>query len=59
VKTYNGPGNASDDPNSMIVDASENVYVVGFSYNLDTNMDYVTIMYNSSGGEQWVQRYNG
>ena len=59
VQTYNGPGNVSDIAYSIAVDGSGNVYVTGYSSQGGTNSDYATIKYNSSGVQQWVQRYNG
>ena len=58
-KFYNGPGNGEDFPSSNVIDASGNVYVVGYSLGTGTNYDYCTIKYNNSGAQQWVTRYNG
>ncbi|MBS1493587.1 MAG: SBBP repeat-containing protein [Bacteroidetes bacterium] len=57
--TYNGPGNFNDEPSSIAIDLAGNVYVTGGSYGNNSNYDYATIKYNSSGVEQWVARYNG
>jgi len=59
VKRYNGPVNGGDYANSIAIDGSGNVYVTGFSDTGFGNYDYATIKYNSSGVQQWVQRYDG
>jgi uncharacterized delta-60 repeat protein len=59
VQRYNGPGSGTDFGISIAVDGSGNVYVTGGSWGNGTGYDYVTIKYNTSGVQQWVQRYNG
>ncbi|MFI5145147.1 MAG: SBBP repeat-containing protein [Ignavibacteria bacterium] len=56
---YNGPGNNWDRAYSLGTDSIGNVYVTGGSSGNGTGTDYVTIKYNSSGSQQWIQRYNG
>ena len=58
---YNGPGNSTDVPLAIAVDASQNVYITGYSAAApnETNYDYATIKYNSSGQQLWLSRYNG
>ena len=58
-KTYNGPGNGSDQDNSMAVDANGNVYVTGQSEGVGTGNDFATVKYDDDGNTQWVKRYNG
>jgi hypothetical protein len=41
------------------VDQAGNVYVTGRSEQSPGNYDCATIKYNSLGGEEWVQRFNG
>lgn len=41
---------------AMTIDASNNVYVTGYSQSATTSLDYATIKYNSSLAQQWVQR---
>lgn len=56
---YNGTGNGDDVAHGVGVDAQGNVYVGGYSWGGASNYDYTVVKYNSSGAQQWVQRYNG
>lgn len=47
---------------AIVVDASYNVYVTGWSDSLgtsNTNEDYATVKYSPSGTQLWAKRYNG
>ena len=59
VQRYNGIGNGWDEGKELVLDDSGNVYVAGFSQENGPGTDYITIKYNPSGIQQWVQRYNG
>jgi uncharacterized delta-60 repeat protein len=59
VAIYNGTGSGYDNAVSVCIDIFGNVYVTGESTGSNTNLDIATIKYNSSGIQQWVQRYNG
>lgn len=59
VQRYNGPLNSFDYGNSIAVDGPGNVYVTGSSAGSGTSYDFATIKYNTSGVQQWAQRYNG
>ena len=60
VRRYNGPGNSTDNSYRITVSDSGNVYVTGYSRSGSAagSEDIATIKYNSSGLQQWVQRYN-
>ena len=46
--------------NDITVDDQGGVYVTGYSTGEGTGMDYVTIRYNASTGEEvWISHYNG
>jgi hypothetical protein len=55
---YNGTGNGEDEPYSLVIDASGNVYITGYSESNNTGSDFCTIKYNSAGAQQWISKYN-
>jgi uncharacterized delta-60 repeat protein len=58
IQQYNGAGNGDDIATALFVDANSNVYITG-AITTATNIDAVTIKYNSSGVQQWLSTYNG
>lgn len=57
---YHGPSTACDDGAvDIAVDAAGCAYVLGTSYGVETLTDYVTIKYDSTGGEEWISRFDG
>lgn len=58
VAIYNGPDSLTDNAVDIALDSDNNVYVTGRSEDSDTVTDYVTVMYDASGIEQWVARYD-
>ena len=56
--TYNGTGNLHDAGKHVVLDASNNIYITGASYNASGNTDFLTIKYSPTGVQQWVSTYN-
>lgn len=60
LKKYNGTANGGDVGKMVKTDALGNVYVTGYTDNgPSTFYDFVTIKYNSTGVQQWLQTFNG
>ncbi len=59
VARYNGTGNAGDGGRGIALDSRGNVFVTGISRDSAAADDMITIMYDPSGVQQWVNRYSG
>ncbi len=59
VNIYDGTGNDQDSGVALAIDALSNVFVTGYTHNADGNRDGLTIMYDSTGTQQWLSTYNG
>jgi len=59
VQTYNGPANGNDKITALAVDNHGNIYVTGSSSTTNSGLDYVTIMYDPNGNQNWVSSFNG
>lgn len=55
---YNGPANHDDAASSVATDAAGNVYVNGYSDDVATGRDFLTIKYDRFGNQKWVARYD-
>lgn len=58
VSRYNGASNNSDYSNDMVIDLAGNIIVTGASYG-SSDLNYMTVKYNSAGSQQWVRTYDG
>ena len=43
----------------LVLDNAANVYVTGYTSNMNSSQDITTIKYNTNGVLQWVQFYDG
>ncbi|MFC1963140.1 SBBP repeat-containing protein [Chloroflexota bacterium] len=59
VARYDGPANAMDGANAMVIDSLGNIFVTGHSQGIGTNDDYATIKYDNDGNQVWVARHDG
>jgi Secretion system C-terminal sorting domain/PKD domain/Beta-propeller repeat len=59
INTLNGTGSGLDDARNIVVDASSNSYVTGYTASTGGNFDYITIKYDAAGVQQWAVTYNG
>lgn len=63
MNTYNYPtANESDKAVSLALDNQGNVYLTGKSDSdpsINSNVDFLTVKWNTNGVLQWAQRYNG
>ncbi|MCH7761167.1 SBBP repeat-containing protein, partial [candidate division TA06 bacterium] len=58
VNRFNDSDSLNDEASAIAVDGSGNVYVTGRSARTLTGFDYATIKYFSTGGQDWVSRFN-
>ena len=53
VNTYSSSGSHDDFSGNVVIDSSDNIYITGTSNNY-----YVTIKYDSSGVQKWIDLYD-
>ena len=56
---YNGSADSRDIVNSVGFDQAGNVFVTGYTKETNSDFDITTIKYDSSGIQQWINKYNG
>lgn len=58
VRRYQSVDGASGHPAALAIDKSDNIYVTG-SVGIAYLFDYMTVKYDSSGNQIWLERYDG
>ncbi len=58
TKTYGRADNFDDVPASLKIDGAGNVYITGYSWDLNVFADYATIKYDTNGNQLWVKRFS-
>jgi uncharacterized delta-60 repeat protein len=56
---YSNPINGYSEPLAIAVDSFHNVYVTGYTTNQTTGQDLLTVKYDSSGNQLWLQTFQG
>lgn len=57
--TFDGAAHGPDQATVICADASNNIYVAGFTTGQNSQEDYILIKYNSAGVRQWFKTYDG
>ncbi|MBP9882093.1 MAG: SBBP repeat-containing protein [Chitinophagales bacterium] len=54
-----GIGDNSDRYNGIVMDASGNIYLAGYTFNTGKDKDFLIVKMNSNGDTLWTRQYNG
>jgi uncharacterized delta-60 repeat protein len=57
VYQYNGPGNSDDCAYSIAYGENGNIFVAGYSTDMDSTFDFTVISLSNAGTERWVYQY--
>jgi len=57
--SYSSAGLGFDEATDIVLGASGNLYVTGYSYNIGSNNDYTTLKYDLSGNMIWETSFDG
>ena len=58
-KRYTSSGFGFDEATDVVLGASGNLYVTGYSYEAATNNDYTTLKYDAAGNLTWETSFDG
>ncbi|NOS83976.1 MAG: T9SS type A sorting domain-containing protein [Ignavibacteria bacterium] len=58
-RLFNGSGNQTDKAWGIVVDTDESVYITGQTASVNSNTDFLTVKYSSTGSMLWNSIYNG
>jgi uncharacterized delta-60 repeat protein len=58
-RSYVGTGDNSDNGNAIVVDASGNSYVAGYTYGKNSLKDFCVMKIDPMGDTLWMRTYNG
>jgi len=56
---WDGQAQNNDFPNEIAMDAEENIFIGGYSYNVNVNADFATLKFDNDGTLLWDNIYNG
>lgn len=59
AEVYNGGGNLSDKAYAITVDDLDNVIVTGYTTDINSNINIITIKYSPDGDNLWIRSYDG
>lgn len=58
-RSFNGPGNRDDHPTGLLCDRDGNLIVTGYTFNKQTEYDFMTVKYNAQGRQLWLRTWHG